>query len=165
MRKQVFIINGQGGVGKDTICACAARYFRVRNVSSITPIVEIAKFAGWDWEKTLKARRLLAQLKEAFTAFNDLSFRYCMDAYEAFLQSDDEILFLHVREPREIERLRRAIGPSCRTLLVRRPDLAARQYGNQADDGVGAYAYDLYFDNEPPLDTLPERVKNFFQNI
>ena len=165
MRKQVFIINGQGGVGKDTICACAARYFGVRDVSSITPIVEIAKFAGWDGEKTLKARRLLAQLKEAFTAFNDLSFRYCMDAYEAFLQSDDEILFLHVREPREIERLRRAIGPSCRTLLVRRPDLAARQYGNQADDGVGAYAYDLYFDNEPPLDTLPERVKNFFQNI
>ena len=48
----------------------------------------------------MKARRLLAQLKEAFTAFNDLSFRYCMDAYEAFLQSDDEILFLHVREPR-----------------------------------------------------------------
>ena len=67
MRKQVFIINGQGGVGKDTICNCAAQYFRVRNVSSITPIVEIARFAGWDGQKTLAARRLLSQLKQAFT--------------------------------------------------------------------------------------------------
>ena len=96
MRKQVFIINGQGGVGKDTICNCAAQYFRVRNVSSITPIVEIARFAGWDGQKTLAARRLLSQLKQAFTEFNDLSFTYCLKAYQDFLDSDDEILFLHV---------------------------------------------------------------------
>lgn len=165
MRKQVFIINGQGGVGKDTICNCAAQYFRVRNVSSITPIVEIARFAGWDGQKTLAARRLLSQLKQAFTEFNDLSFQYCLKAYREFADSDDEILFLHVREPQEIERLKNAIGPDCRTLLVRRSDLAVRQYGNHSDDGVEAYSYDLYFDNHPPLDTLCDRVKNFFEKL
>ena len=103
MRKQVFIINGQGGVGKDTICNCAAQHFRVRNVSSITPIVEIARFAGWDGQKTLAARRLLSQLK--------------------------------------------------------------RHYGNRSDDEVESYPYDLYFDNHPPLDTLPERVRNFFEKL
>lgn len=165
MRKQVFIINGQGGVGKDTICNCAAQYFRVRNVSSITPIVEIARFAGWNGEKTLAARRLLSQLKQAFTEFNDLSFQYCMDAYRAFMESDDDLLFLHVREPAEIERLKQAIGPDCRTLLVRRSDRPAQQYGNRSDDEVEAYPYDLYFDNHPPLDTLPLRVKKFFEDF
>lgn len=165
MRKQVFIINGQGGVGKDTICNCAAQYFRVRNVSSITPIVEIARFAGWNGQKTLAARRLLSQLKQAFTEFNDLSFTYCLKAYQDFLDSDDEILFLHVREPEEIERLKTAIGSDCRTLLVHRSDLSARHYGNRSDDEVESYPYDFYFDNHPPLDTLPERVKNFFEKL
>ena len=88
MRKQVFIINGQGGVGKDTICNCTAQYFRVRNVSSITPIVEIARCAGWDGPQTLAALRLLSLLKTAFTEFNDLSFPDCLKAYQEFLVSD-----------------------------------------------------------------------------
>ena len=86
MEKQVFIINGKGGVGKDTVCSCAAQFYRVRNISSITPIVEIARFAGWNGEKTLAARRMLSQLKAVFTEFNDLSFTYCMQQYRAFEQ-------------------------------------------------------------------------------
>lgn len=165
MQKQVFIINGAGGVGKDTICSCAARYFRVRNVSSITPILEVAKAGGWDGEKTLAARRLLSQLKEVFTEYNDLSFQYCIAQYQAFEQSDDEILFLHVREPQEIERLKQYIGCACRTLLIRRADISCQHYGNHSDDDVESYTYDLYFDNHPPLETLPERVKKFFEKF
>lgn len=165
MRKQVFIINGRGGVGKDTICNCVAQYYRVRNISSITPIVEIARFAGWSGEKTLAARRLLSQLKEAFTAYNDLSFRYCMEQYQLFCESEEEILFIHVREPEEIARLKDAIGKDCRTLLIRRDDGNATHYGNRSDDEVEQYAYDLYFQNEPPLETLPERVWKFFQDL
>lgn len=165
MQKQVFIINGAGGVGKDTICSCAAQYFRVCNISSITPILEVAKAGGWDGEKTLAARRLLSRLKEVFTEYNDLSFQYCIKQYQAFEQSADEILFLHVREPKEIHRLKQYIGSSCRTLLIRRPDVSSQHYGNHSDDDVESYAYDLYFDNLPPLETLPERVKKFFEKI
>ncbi len=166
VNKQVFIINGRGGVGKDTICDCLARYCRVRNVSSITPIAEIARFAGWSGEKTLAARRLLSQLKEVFTAYNDLSFRYCMEQYAAFCESEEEVLFLHVREPKEIQRLQEAIGKeNCRTLLIRRADKDAETYGNRSDDEVEQMTYDLYFQNEPPLETLPERVWNFFQEL
>ena len=43
MNKTVLVINGAGGVGKDTLCAMAAEKFRVENISSITPIKEIAK--------------------------------------------------------------------------------------------------------------------------
>ncbi|MCF2670455.1 MAG: hypothetical protein SPJ01_09900 [Butyricicoccus sp.] len=163
MEKQVFIINGKGGVGKDTVCSCAAQFYRVRNISSITPIVEIARFAGWNGEKTLAARRMLSQLKAVFTEFNDLSFTYCMQQYRAFEQSEDELLFIHVREPEEIARLKRAIGGVCRTLLVRRSDLAQKQYGNRSDDAVEEYPYDLYFENAAPLETLPARVHDFFE--
>lgn len=165
MNKQVLIINGRGGVGKDTFCNCASQFFKVRNVSSITPIVEIAKFAGWNGEKTLPARRLLSHLKQAFTEYNDLSFRYCLEQYQAFLASDDEILFVHIREPKEIDRLKSVLGGICRTLLVRRSDLPVSHYGNHSDDEVESYQYDLYFENSAPLESLPERVKNFFQDF
>ena len=165
MKKQVFIINGRGGVGKDTICAITSDLYKVRNISSITPIVQIARFAGWNGEKTLAARKMLSQLKQVFTEFNDLSFTYCMNQYEEFLASDEEILFVHIREPEEIARLQQSIGKSCRTLLIRRDDPKATVYGNRSDDSVEDYSYDLYFDNNIPLSELPRAVKKFFEKI
>ena len=70
-----------------------------------------------------------------------------------------------MREPEEIARLKVAIGEGCRTLLIRRSDTHLTQYGNRSDDEVEQYPYDLYFQNEPPLDTLPERVWDFFEGI
>ena len=55
MSKVAIVINGPGGVGKDTLCELAARHFKVRNVSSITPIKEIAAMCGWHGEKDDKA--------------------------------------------------------------------------------------------------------------
>lgn len=165
MKKQIFVINGSGGAGKDTVCQIAAQAYRVRNVSSITPIVEIARFAGWDGVKTPAARRLLARLKEAFTEYNDLSFRYCMEQLEQFRQSPGEqILFVHIREPEEIARFCAAAGAGCSTLLVRRPSLAARgPLGNRADDSVEQFAYDHVLQNDGSLDQLRARVLDFLQ--
>ena len=43
MNKIVIIINGRGGVGKDTLCDFAAKHYKVENISSITPIKDLAK--------------------------------------------------------------------------------------------------------------------------
>ncbi|MBP3311363.1 MAG: hypothetical protein J6L72_03910 [Butyricicoccus sp.] len=160
MEKRIYIINGSGGAGKDTVCAIAAEHCRVRNISSITPIVAIAKFAGWDGVKTPASRRLLARLKEVFTEYNDLSFSYCMEQLAAFRASaDEQILFVHIREPEEIERFRQAAGADCRTLLVRRPSLDARgPLGNRADDSVEQYQYDDILMNDGTIDDLRVRV-------
>ncbi len=164
MKKQIFVINGSGGAGKDTVCEIAAQAYRVRNVSSITPIVEIARFAGWDGVKTPEARRLLARLKEVFTEYNDLSFQYCMQQVEQFRQSDEQILFVHIREPEEIARFCSAVPADCQTLLVRRPSLDARgPLGNRADDSVEQYTYDHVLVNDGDLDCLRERVLDFLQ--
>jgi adenylate kinase len=62
MNKAVIIINGAGGVGKDTICDLAAKHFKVKNISSITPIKELAARCGWGGEKDDKARKFLSDL-------------------------------------------------------------------------------------------------------
>lgn len=167
MDKHVFVINGSGGVGKDTLCEAARQFWRVQNISSITPVCEVARTAGWDGEKTPAARRFLSQLKEVCTQFNDLPFRYCMEQYHAFLQNDQQILFVHIREPEQIERFRQAVGEQCRTVLVRRPamECARGPLGNRSDDNVAAYDYDGIFVNDGSLEELPEKVHRFLNDL
>ena len=57
MNKVAIVINGAGGVGKDTLCELAAKHFKVMNISSITPIKEIAALCGWDGRKDDRACR------------------------------------------------------------------------------------------------------------
>ena len=163
--KHVFVINGSGGVGKDTVCVAAARFWKAENISSITPILDVAYAAGWDGRKTPEARRFLSRLKEVCTEFNDLPFSYCMERYHRFLQGDAQILFVHIREPEEIDLFRSAVGESCSTILVRRPALeqARGALGNRSDDGVLEYSYDGVFQNDGDLDGLPEKVHDFFR--
>jgi hypothetical protein len=152
MNKLTIVINGKGGVGKDTLCMCLTNH-RVRNISSITPIKEIAAQHGWNGEKDLKSRRFLAELKRVFTEYNDLPNRYLIEQRADFLASEDEILFIHIREAEQIETFVRAVDGDCLTLLIRRdmPEAAAR-YGNHADDDVEDYPYDVIFDNNCPLE-------------
>ncbi len=163
MKKKIYVINGSGETGKDTVCNIAAKYYKVRNISSITPIVNIAKFAGWNGEKTDKARRLLARLKQVFTEYNDLSFNYCIHEANEFLNSDEEIMFVHIREPEEIKRFQKKID--CNTILVRRSSITdGKIYGNSADDDVEKFDYDYIIDNNSDLDCLEKKIKTFFDN-
>ena len=98
MKKRIVIINGKGGVGKDTLCDVIAKKYIVKNVSSITPIKEIARIGGWQGGKENKDRKFLADLKNLFVEYNDLPFVYLKKEMESFLQAKEEILFVHIRE-------------------------------------------------------------------
>ena len=165
MKKLVVVINGAGGVGKDTMCSFAAQAYKVRNVSSVDPIKAIARMAGWDGDKSDKSRKMLSDLKMLFTEYNDLCLRYIKEQYGQFLEGDEQVMFVHIREPEEIARLQQAIGENCKTLLIRRDDPQGAVYGNRSDDQVENYAYDLYFDNNIPLSELPNAVKIFFKKF
>lgn len=166
MKKIVIVINGIGGVGKDTICDLVGKHYSVSNISSITPIKELATYAGWRGEKTLAARRLLSDLKFAFNRYNDLSYQYVMDKYNEFLcDQDKQILFVHIREPEEIDRFVQNIRTPNLTLLIKSSHIEDTVYGNPSDDNVLDYPYDYIYQNEKSLFELENDFMHYFTNM
>ena len=168
MEKFVFVINGPGGVGKDTLCAMAAKHFKVKNVSSITPIKEIATLCGWGGEKTDRARKFLADLKALTVAYNDYPTRWITEEYHRFLLSEDEVMFVHIREGEEIRKFVAATEGRAVTLLVRggrRFRHRGGAYGNSADDDVEKYRYDYVFYNDRPLQETEPIFVSFLSRI
>lgn len=109
--------------------------------------------AGWKGEKTDKARKYLADLKALCVAYNNFPTEWALSRYNEFLNSDSQILFVHIREPEEISKFVSATGGRARTLLVRAANRLKRAlYGNSADDCVENYGYDYYFSNDGTLE-------------
>lgn len=165
MNKIVIIINGRGGVGKDTLCDAAAKYYAVENISSITPIKELAKLCGWDGEKDDKSRKFLSDLKQLLMEYNDYPNQYLVDRYHDFLNSDKEIMFVHIRECQEIEKFKASIQIPCVTLLVERFNGTVTHWGNASDDEVENYKYDYIFDNNESLEVSEKKFIVFLRNI
>ena len=153
MKKLVIVINGRGGVGKDTLCDFAAESYKVKNISSITPIKNIARECGWDGSKDDKSRRFLSDLKLLCVEYNDYPTRWAFAEYESFLRSEDEIMFVHIREPEEIAKFVKSTNGRAKTLLLRGGErMKKSSYGNVSDDGVENYDYDRYFMNDGTLE-------------
>lgn len=164
--KVTIVINGAGGVGKDTLCDLAAKHFRVRNISTITPIKELAAMAEWDGRKDDKSRKFLADLKQLCVAYNDFPTNWAYRIYREFLTNDEEILFVHIREPEEIAKFVARTDGDAKTLLVRGGERARRgKYGNNADDLVENYFYDYYFNNDGTLEEAEAGIVKLFTDI
>lgn len=165
MKKLVIVINGAGGVGKDTLCSFAAEEYRVRNVSSVDPIKEIARLGGWDGDKSDKSRKLLSDLKMLFTQYNDLCLKYILEQYREFLAGDEQVMFVHIREPEEIARFVACAPNRIKTLLVTDSRKAARVYQNASDDNVDRYRYDFTYDNCRPLEETKAAFLSCFRPV
>ena len=166
MKKTVIVINGAGGVGKDTLCDLAAKHFKVKNISSITPIKNIAKECGWGGEKDDKARKFLSDLKRTLVEYNDYPTTWAIGQYEKFLSLDEEVMFVHIREAEEIEKLVKGTGGAAKTLLVRGGDrMKKTAYGNASDDLVEAYSYDYYYVNDKTLDVAEREFCELISQI
>ena len=125
----------------------------------LTPIKELATLAGWDGGKDDRDRKFLSDLKLLCVDYNDYPTRWAKERYDEFLNSDDAIMFLHIREPKEIEKFVRATDGEALTMLIRGgARMNKSHYGNQSDDGVENYGYDYYFMNDK---TLQEAEVNF----
>ena len=114
---------------------------------------------GWGGQKDDKSRKFLADLKELCVQYNDYPTVWASREYEDFLAGDGEIMFVHIREPKEIAKFVSATAGKAKTLLVRGGERMSRSvYGNAADDGVENYSYDYYFVNEK---TIEEAERDF----
>lgn len=161
MKKRIVIINGTGGSGKDTFVDFCKKYAKIMNTSSIDKVKEIASLAGWDGGKTDKDRKFLADLKHLTTEYNDMAFNDIKKSVKKFIDNDDEILFIHIREPEEIEKAKKEFNTI--TLLVKRIGLENIQT-NDADKYVDNYSYDYIIYNST-LEELENDAKKFVNEI
>ena len=166
MNKTVIVINGQGGSGKDSICNVMAKYYKVKNISTVDPIKAIAKFAGWNGEKGDKARKMLADLKQVFIEYCDLPLNFVLQEAEKFKTDENDVMFVHCRESDEIQKIIDNSPLKTITLLVRRNDkfYQHKVFGNSADDDVENFNYDfIYNGNNETMQDLERTFMEFFE--
>lgn len=162
--KLIIIINGAGGVGKDTLCEAAANKYLTMNVSSIDPIKESARLLGWDDSKDLASRKFLSDLKSLSVNYNDWPTKYLIKKHKEFESGFFDILFVHIREGKEIDHFKNMIDNKAITLLIRRSS-TERVYGNTSDDDVENYNYDYIYNNDLPLEETKVAFVNFIEDI
>ena len=167
MNKQIFVINGFGGVGKDTFVELVSvelndrlkRFHTVVNFSSIDKEKEIAREIGWDGRKTEKDRKFLSDLKSLTRDYCDMPFQSMKNKIKEFLESEEgQVLFLHIREPEEIKRVVNEFG--AKTILIVR-DSVTQITSNTSDKNVFDYHYDFIVDNNGTIEELQEKAKQF----
>lgn len=162
--KLLIVINGKGGVGKDTMVEELAKRWRVRNVSSVDPIKEIARMCGWNGEKDNKSRKFLSDLKRVLIEYNDLPSRYLSSQCDKFATTDEHIMCIHIREEDQIRSFVSEAKLPCITVLVtRNTHDINRVYGNVSDDMVDQYEYDIEFDNIGSIEESGERFRDIIK--
>ena len=185
MIKQVFIINGSGGVGKDTFVEFVEmiptfefigknenntvwfKNLEIRNYSSVSKVKEIAKIIGWNGEKTERDRKFLSDLKLLTTEYNDMPLNDMKKYTRSFMNPGDinRILFLHIREPEEIAKAVNEFKEyNVKTILVIR-DSIKHITSNMADENVYNYNYDIVINNNSTLEELRKKAECFLADV
>lgn len=166
MAKHIFVINGSGGVGKDSFCNIIRDYsgHDTYIISSVDDIKKKATSMGWDGiSKSEKDRKFLSDLKDLCSWYNDSPYKYIKEQIKYFNASiKKEIMFIHVREPKEIERVKQDFG--AKTILITNTNVP-NITSNAADKGVFDYQYDYYIRNNGTLEDLKNTALNFISRI
>ena len=160
MKKRIIIINGSGGVGKDTFVEFCSNFTGVKNISSVDKVKEAARIlVGWNGEKNDKTRKLLSDLKQLSIDYNNYPLIYIDNQTKEFMLDDSQsLMFIHIRESSEIEKVKNAIG--AKTLLIT-SNRVAKIETNKSDANVEDFQYDYYIENDGTLDELKEKARVF----
>jgi len=169
--KRIFIINGSGGVGKDTFVELVStelndmlkKFHTVINFSSVDRVKEIAREIGWEGEKLEKDRKFLSDLKILTSEYCDMPFESMKNKVTEFIKDEEsKFLFLHIREPEEITRAVKEFG--AKTVLIIRNSVK-HITSNMADENVFNYNYDFVIDNSGTKEELNSKAKDFVQEV
>ena len=162
--KAVIIINGRARAGKDKFVTYVSRHIPVYNYSSVESIKAISTlyFGYNDKDKTDKDRKFLSDFKKLVTDYCEYPLKCIMDKYNEFLESDAEILFIHCREPKEIDKIKDHIKDHVYTLCIYadREDMPKID-NNSSDINVYNYGYDFSIDNNGTKEELKNHAANF----
>lgn len=173
----VVIINGQPTSGKSTfvhLCQQVHSPYTVYEYSTIDFVKSIATECGWDGTKTPKNREFLSNLKDILTKWDDVPFKKSLDQikniydfgwFSVRRKKQETLIFIHCREPEEIQRFKDELGDDCVSLLIRRPTVENNNQSNHADANVFYCKYDYEIMNNDSLEQLEEKAKNFLMEL
>ena len=160
--KEIIVINGSGGKGKDSFVEFVSKYLKTKNISSVDKIKEAATILGWSGGKEDDDRWFLSNLKRLSKRYNDYPYRYVANEIGKFLKDNEEVMFIHIREPEEIRRVVSEFN--AKTLLVRNSNILDIKT-NYSDANVENYDYDFYIENNGNLEDLKYKAKKFAENL
>lgn len=163
MEKNIIIINGTGGAGKDTFVSFCSEATGVLNVSTVDKVKEAAKIlVGWNGEKDEVSRKLLVDLKQLSVDYNDAPTKYICNMAEKFKTSSDKLMFVHIREAVEIEKAKKLLN--AKTLLISNPRVKLIT-SNDSDGKVNEYNYDYHIINDGTLEDLKNKAFEFVKEL
>ena len=163
INKTKIIINGSGGVGKDTFVDYCRIFANVTNVSSVDKVKEAAKILGWTGGKSEDDRKFLSDMKLLSTGYNNFPYEYLKENIAKFMEDkSSNVLFMHIREPEEIDKIKKEFG--CITVLVQNIN-KRRIDSNMADANVCNYEYDYVINNDYDLNRLKEKAIHFICEV
>ena len=185
-RTKVVIINGKPQSGKDTFCGFAQGYCdddesaNTLIISSVDPLKEMLAQLGWDGTKTDEIRDMLMCMKQLWVQNQDgptmFLFNNILEFHKA-CTGEDNIVFVHIREPEEIKKLVNALtgfesmGIDVISLLVIREggeDTPNQPAGTRRSDDealINSYEYDVTINNDGDLIRLQELAAEFVDKL
>lgn len=185
-RTKVVIINGKPQSGKDTFCKYAQGYCdddesaNTLIISSVDPLKEMLTQLGWDGTKTDKIRDMLMDMKQLWVQNQDgptmFLFNNILEFHKA-CTGEDNIVFVHIREPEEIKKLVNALigfesmGIDVISLLVIRrggedtPNQPAETRRSDDEALINSYEYDVTINNDEDLIKLQELAAEFVDKL
>lgn len=185
-RTKVVIINGKPQSGKDTFCKYAQGYCdddesaNTLIISSVDPLKEMLTQLGWDGTKTDKIRDMLMDMKQLWVQNQDgptmFLFNNILEFHKA-CTGEDNIVFVHIREPEEIKKLVNALtgfesmGIDVISLLIIRgsgedtPNQPAETRRSDDEALINNYEYDVTINNDEDLIKLQELAAEFVDKL
>lgn len=164
MEKTVLIFNGSPRSGKSTVQSIIRLKTKAAiSYSSIDCVKNIyEKYFGWDGEKTEESRKFLSDMKHFLIAETNIIDQALTEKYNEFMKSDNSILMIDIREPKEIAKYAKKFNAV--TVLVtnsRVPHVVS----NTSDKNVSFYKYDVKIVNDGSFLDLESLVEEFLKDL
>ena len=156
---KIIVINGCAESGKDSFVEFAMEGdYPVYNFSTVDFIKDVARNLGWNGTKDERGRRLLSDLKDALSLYDDIPYKKVLEKIKQ-INEPNAIVFVHSREPKDMNHWVESTG--AKSLFIRRPAAEDVQHNNHADNGVFDYDYDYVYSNEESISKLREGAIKF----
>lgn len=161
MSKHIFVINGSGGVGKDTFIGLVSLHYPTTVITSVEEVKNAAKVLGWTGTKDKKDRKFLSDLKKLSEEYNDYPFICMVDKVAEWEeQNNNGFLFIQIRERDNIIRAVKEFG--AKTIIVKNPRVG-QIFSNSSDGHVLEYDYDIRIINDGSMEDLEQKAKEFVE--